>query len=66
MNKKLVVVVSVLIVASFSLNIFTVSKSVKQASADVSDAVTVIVDAGHGGEDGGAIGKSGSFEKDIN
>lgn len=66
MNKKLVVIVSVLIVASFLLNIFTVSKSVKQASADVSDAVTVIVDAGHGGEDGGAIGKSGSFEKDIN
>lgn len=66
MNKKLVFIVSVLIVASFSLNIFTVSKSVKQASASVSDAVTVIVDAGHGGEDGGAIGKSGSLEKDIN
>lgn len=66
MNKKLAVIVSVLIVASFALNIFTVSKSVKQASASVSDAVTVIVDAGHGGEDGGAIGKSGSLEKDIN
>lgn len=66
MNKKLAVIVSVLIVASFALNIFTVSKSVKQASVSVSDAVTVIVDAGHGGEDGGAIGKSGSLEKDIN
>lgn len=66
MNKKLAVIVSVLIVTSFALNIFTASKSVKQASASVSDAVTVIVDAGHGGEDGGAIGKSGSLEKDIN
>ncbi len=66
MNKKLAVIVSVLIVTSFALNIFTVSKSVKQVSASVSDAVTVIVDAGHGGEDGGAIGKSGSLEKDIN
>ena len=27
---------------------------------------TVIIDAGHGGEDGGAIGKNGAYEKDIN
>ena len=27
---------------------------------------TVIIDAGHGGEDPGAIGDSGSYEKDIN
>lgn len=66
MNKKLIVVVSILIVASFSLNIFTVHNAVTKASANVNNAVTVIVDAGHGGEDGGAIGKSGSFEKDIN
>ena len=26
----------------------------------------VLVDAGHGGEDGGAIGKNGTLEKDIN
>lgn len=66
MNKKLIVVVSILIVASFSLNIFMVHNAVTKASANVNNAVTVIVDAGHGGEDGGAIGKSGSFEKDIN
>lgn len=28
--------------------------------------VTVIIDAGHGGEDGGAVGRNGIFEKDIN
>ena len=27
---------------------------------------TVIIDAGHGGEDGGAVGVDGSYEKDIN
>ena len=27
---------------------------------------TVIIDAGHGGEDGGAIGTNGAYEKDIN
>ncbi len=28
--------------------------------------VTVVIDAGHGGEDGGTVGTSGSLEKDIN
>ncbi len=27
---------------------------------------TVIIDPGHGGEDGGAVGKSGSLEKELN
>ena len=27
---------------------------------------TVIIDAGHGGEDGGAIGKNGIYEKELN
>ena len=29
-------------------------------------AVTVIIDAGHGGEDGGAVSLTGALEKDIN
>ena len=28
--------------------------------------ITVVLDAGHGGEDGGAIGKNGVLEKDLN
>ncbi len=30
------------------------------------DKFTVIIDAGHGGEDGGAVGVDGIYEKDIN
>lgn len=32
----------------------------------VSPAVTVVLDAGHGGEDGGAVGQNGILEKDLN
>lgn len=66
MKKKLVIITSALIIISFSLNVIRVNRMVKQTSAKVNSTFTVIVDAGHGGEDGGAIGKSGSFEKDIN
>ena len=38
----------------------------RQASNDSQIAPVVIIDAGHGGEDGGAIGVNGAFEKDIN
>lgn len=31
-----------------------------------SPAVTVVLDAGHGGEDGGAVGQNGALEKDLN
>ncbi len=31
-----------------------------------SKTLTLIIDAGHGGEDGGAVGVNGEFEKDIN
>jgi len=36
------------------------------ASAIPTFPVTIIIDPGHGGEDGGAVGAAGSFEKDIN
>ena len=33
---------------------------------NVSDAPVVVIDAGHGGEDGGAVGINGCIEKDLN
>ena len=42
------------------------SGSGKQVLSDHESRPIVIIDAGHGGEDGGAIGVNGAFEKDIN
>lgn len=38
----------------------------KENEAAPSNAKTIILDAGHGGEDGGAVGVDGIVEKDIN
>ncbi|MBO5211039.1 MAG: N-acetylmuramoyl-L-alanine amidase [Clostridia bacterium] len=37
-----------------------------EVSSQISPAKTVIIDAGHGGEDGGAVAFDGTLEKDIN
>lgn len=42
------------------------SLSDKAANAPIEPVITVILDAGHGGEDGGAVGKNGVYEKDLN
>lgn len=36
------------------------------AATDISESKIVIIDAGHGGEDPGAVGTSGVYEKDLN
>ena len=49
--------------------IFALMGSVKNnfpADAKVSDVNTIIIDPGHGGIDGGAVGIDGVIEKDIN
>lgn len=38
----------------------------RRVSANAQESVTVIVDAGHGGMDGGATAQDGTVEKDIN
>ena len=40
--------------------------SSKTASADVEERKIVVIDPGHGGEDGGAVGINGILEKDVN
>ena len=42
------------------------SLSRSQQKASTTPTTTVIIDAGHGGEDGGAVGDDGSQEKTLN
>ena len=65
MKKFIYCLIAFIFVTAFYLCFSKVNNSM-QTSAGVDDALTVIIDAGHGGEDGGAVGKSGSYEKDIN
>lgn len=64
--KKIALIFSVSILASLCLISL---HNIKTASADnISDTkeTVIIIDAGHGGEDGGATGSDGTVEKDIN
>ncbi|MDO4833351.1 MAG: N-acetylmuramoyl-L-alanine amidase [Clostridia bacterium] len=53
-----------MLVILFFINSFSAAKLVQSTTNGTSR--TVIIDAGHGGEDGGAVGKGGVVEKDIN
>ena len=45
---------------------WTTGEQVVQAIAQNHTARTLVIDAGHGGFDGGAIGSNGTTEQDIN
>lgn len=62
------IISALLITASVLLLIYTVTSSVLADSALVSDSPhsVVIIDAGHGGADSGAVGPDGTLEKDLN
>lgn len=45
---------------------FRLRFSAAQAMASANAPTTVVIDAGHGGEDGGAVGKNGSRESELN
>ncbi len=58
-------------VVIFSLSLFAVSDLFKQplyvsAASNIDNDKVIIIDAGHGGEDCGAIGVNGVYEKDLN
>jgi len=64
--KSLVFVLIISLVCQISINAYFNSDSYEDVIITTSEKRTVIIDAGHGGEDCGAIGVNGIYEKDLN
>ena len=56
----------IVVVLAISLSSFVYNGSILVLNSSPKNSKTIIIDAGHGGEDCGAIGRNGVFEKDIN
>jgi len=56
----------ILLVFSFIANAHVSSQDYAAVMAGENDKRTVVIDAGHGGEDPGAIGANGAYEKNLN
>lgn len=66
LKKRLALLLSLFIICgSIYIANIGISPAVAVAS-QISPAKTVIIDAGHGGEDGGAVAPDGTLEKEIN
>lgn len=61
-------IISILLTTVLIFTILTVDKTRNVSSNYIisTDAPVIIIDAGHGGEDGGAVVQNNNFEKDIN
>ena len=64
-KSRLSAVVVFLFIASIVITGFNVTDYYVEASA-MTDLPTIIIDAGHGGEDSGAVGNGDILEKDLN
>ncbi len=64
--KKFVLFASVVAVVFFALGVPFLGVKVAASSAVPIGAITVVLDAGHGGIDVGAVGASGTIESDLN
>ena len=64
--KTIYLIILAVLLISFCIVMFSAFSNITaHTSADIDDRITVIIDAGHGGEDGGAE-VDGILEKDIN
>ena len=64
--KSIAFVLAVLLVSNLLIGAYTKSESYTAALQIESEKKLVIIDAGHGGEDPGAVGVNGEYEKDLN
>lgn len=64
--RVLVVITLITCVLFASLRAVFIASATEEASAAPNAAPVIIIDAGHGGEDPGAVGTSGVYEKDLN
>jgi N-acetylmuramoyl-L-alanine amidase len=46
--------------------LFRAESNASAHPASAEETITVVIDPGHGGRDGGAVGKDGTLEKDLN
>lgn len=70
MNIKKIIYIVICVVLFLTFNILMITAAVNINTAVSSKSVrsipSVVIDAGHGGEDGGAVSDDGVLEKDIN
>ena len=68
MKKHIISITAIIIAAAISFSVLVnISQVIQKASTPRTDTRrTVIIDAGHGGFDGGAVAEDGTPEKDIN
>lgn len=68
LNKKDLLKLSLIITTVLLFSAFVMYGCCSQITNVVknNDSITIVIDAGHGGEDGGAVAGDGTLEKDIN
>ena len=59
-------VISLVLLVCLIAAVWGGSNVAKEASAGLDSRPVIVLDAGHGGMDGGAVGNNGSLEKDVN
>lgn len=66
-NKTIVVIILIMVLVFVSAGIFIAERNKDITPVmNIPDNATVILDAGHGGEDGGAVADDGTMEKTLN
>ena len=66
MKNKIYNLVSLSLVLCILINLFSSFKIVATEAEKKESKPLIIIDAGHGGEDGGTVAKDGTLEKDVN